>query len=49
MCEELTQIALKEVEEHDTSDSLWIVIDNKIYDLTEFAAEVSMHMQSLNI
>jgi len=39
MSEELTQISLKEVEEHDSSDSLWIVIDDKIYDLTDFAAE----------
>ena len=32
---------LKEVKEHNTVKSLWLVIHNKVYDVTEFIDEVS--------
>ena len=33
---ELTEYAIKEVIKHNTTDSAWIIINNKIYDVTNF-------------
>lgn len=36
----LKQITLKEVSEHNNVVSLWIALDNKVYDITKFLTEV---------
>lgn len=37
----LRKLTRKEVEEHNSTKSSWIVIGNKVYDVTEFLDEVS--------
>lgn len=34
--EPLRKINLLELESHNTEDSLWVVINGKVYDMTEF-------------
>ena len=36
MGSELKQYSLLEVAEHNSKDDLWLVIDNKVYDVTKF-------------
>ncbi|CAI5454440.1 unnamed protein product [Caenorhabditis angaria] len=36
---ELQQISLREVSEHNTNKSAWMVIGNKVYDVTKFLDE----------
>lgn len=31
---------LEEIEEHNSQDSLWMLIEDKVYDLTKFMNEV---------
>ena len=35
--------SLEEVAEHNSSESLWLAIDGKVYDVTEFMEEVRLH------
>ncbi len=36
-------ITWEEVAKHKTAESLWIVVDNKVYDVTGFMEEVSVY------
>lgn len=36
---ELKTYSLKEIEEHNTKDSLWLLIENGVYDVTKFSDE----------
>ena len=38
--ESLKQYTWEEVKEHRSSESLWIVVDGKVYDVTDFLEEV---------
>lgn len=38
--------SLAEVQKHKTSSSLWLVIHNKVYDVTQFLDEVSLILYS---
>ena len=33
------QISVKEIASHNKATDTWIVVDNKVYDITEFAPE----------
>uniref|UniRef100_A0A1A9WVN5 Cytochrome b5 n=1 Tax=Glossina brevipalpis TaxID=37001 RepID=A0A1A9WVN5_9MUSC len=33
------QISLAEIKEHNKSTDLWVIIENKVYDLTKFRGE----------
>lgn len=35
------EISLAEVKKHNKSEDLWVVIEDKVYDLTKFLHEVS--------
>lgn len=37
----LNQISLKEVAEHDTIDDCWMIIYDRVYDITNFLDQVS--------
>lgn len=37
----LKSLSLEEVKKHSQPDDLWVVIHDKVYDLTQFAKEVS--------
>ncbi len=37
----LRSYTLSEVASHNTADSLWLIIEDKVYDVTAFKAEVS--------
>ena len=41
MAEELKKISLEEVKSHNVAGSSWLVIHNKVYDITKFLDEVS--------
>jgi len=41
MAEELKKITLEEVKSHNVAGSSWLVIHNKVYDITKFLDEVS--------
>jgi cytochrome b involved in lipid metabolism len=36
---QLPQYTIEQVAEHNSDESLWIVVDGKVYDVTEFASE----------
>ncbi|KAH8245408.1 hypothetical protein KR032_009894 [Drosophila birchii] len=36
------EISLATVKEHNTPNDLWLIIDNKVYDVTKFRLEVSV-------
>jgi cytochrome b involved in lipid metabolism len=36
-------ITLTELQEHNTAKSLWIAINNHVYDITKFLDEVGMY------
>ena len=38
--EELKKYSREEIKEHRSSESTWIVVDGKVYDVTEFLDEV---------
>ena len=38
--ESLKQYTWEEIKEHRSSDSLWLVVDGKVYDVTDFLDEV---------
>jgi cytochrome b involved in lipid metabolism len=40
----LRKIEWEEILEHTTQESLWVVVHNKVYDVTKFMEEVSMLM-----
>ena len=42
--EELKTLTWEEVVEHNSAESLWIVIHDKVYDVTKFMEEVSTHL-----
>lgn len=37
---ELRKISWEEVAEHNSSESLWLVVHDKVYDVTKFMEEV---------
>lgn len=39
---DLKQITLKEIAEHNTNKSAWLVIGNKVFDVTKFLDEVRL-------
>lgn len=41
----LNQISLNEVLEHDTFDDCWIIIYDRVYDITNFLDQVSKRVQ----
>lgn len=43
MASELKIITRDEVKTHNKADNLWIIIHDKVYDLTKFQAEVVTH------
>lgn len=36
---ELKQLTLAEVEQHNTDDDCWLIIDNKVYDVSKYLDE----------
>ena len=38
----LPKYSWEEVAKHNTSESLWLVVHDKVYDITEFMEEVSL-------
>lgn len=40
MTGELKRYTRKEVAEHNTSKSTWVILDDKVYDVTKFLEEV---------
>ena len=43
--EQLKVYSMEEVEKHNTAESLWLVIHDKVYDVTTFMEEVSMSVR----
>lgn len=41
MAEEVKKITLEEVKSHNVAGSSWLVIHNKVFDVTKFLDEVS--------
>jgi len=41
MAEELKKLTLEEVKSHNVAGSSWLVIHNKVFDVTKFLDEVS--------
>lgn len=37
----MVEITLETVKQHNKPTDLWIIIENKVYDLTKFRSEVS--------
>jgi cytochrome b involved in lipid metabolism len=43
----LKKLSLKEVENHTDKKSCWIIIHDKVYDVTKFLEEVSLLMNCI--
>lgn len=43
MSSKVKVFTLEDVRKHNKPDDLWIVIHDKVYDLTKFASEVRLH------
>jgi cytochrome b involved in lipid metabolism len=41
------EFTIAEVSAHNTRDDLYMIIDDVVYDLTKFAAEVSILMRNM--
>ena len=39
--------SLKEIGEHNSKESLWLLIDNGVYDVSKFLDEVSLFYKTL--
>lgn len=43
-----TAYSWDEIKKHNTPDSLWVVIDGNVYDVTKFKEEVSKKLEPYN-
>lgn len=45
----LKQISLEEVRHHDSWDDCWVIIYDRVYDITQFLHQVSRHSCSFSL
>jgi cytochrome b involved in lipid metabolism len=45
---ELPKYSWEEVAQHNSAESLWIVVQDKIYDVTKFMEEVGLKINTMN-